>query len=91
GTVDELRPFVNLADADFMLVVAFLADMLRVGRPHPVLYLAGGEGTAKSTLTRLLGSLIDPHRLKLRGLPNVRDLFVAAHNQAIICFDNISL
>ncbi|MFX8992150.1 hypothetical protein ABTN16_19915, partial [Acinetobacter baumannii] len=39
GTVDELRPFVNLADADFMLVVAFLADMLRVGRPHPVLYL----------------------------------------------------
>lgn len=91
GTVDELRPFVNLADADFMLVVAFLADMLRVGRPHPVLYLAGGEGTAKSTLTRLLGSLIDPHRLKLRGLPNVRDLFVAAYNQAIICFDNISL
>lgn len=91
GTIEELRPFVNLADADFLLVVAFLLDMLRVGRPHPVLYLAGGEGTAKSTLTRVLGSLIDPHRLKLRGLPNVRDLFVAAHNQAIVCFDNISL
>lgn len=91
GAIEELRPFVNLADADFLLVIAFLLDMLRVGRPHPVLYLAGGEGTAKSTLTRLLGSLIDPHRLKLRGLPNVRDLFVAAHNQATVCFDNISL
>ena len=90
GTIDELRQFVNLNESDFLLSVAFALDTLRVGRPHPVLYLAGGEGTAKSTLTQILGSLIDPHRLKLRRLPNVRDLFVAAHNQSILCFDNVS-
>lgn len=90
GNINELRPFINLGDADFLLVVAFLLDTLRVGRPHPVLYLAGGEGTAKSTLTQLLAGLVDPGQLKLRGLPRLRDLFVAAHNQTILCFDNVS-
>ena len=90
GNIDELRPFINVGKADFLLLVAFMVDALRVGRPHPVLYLAGGEGTAKSTLTQLLASLIDPCQLKLRGLPQLRDLFVAAHNQMILCFDNVS-
>lgn len=91
GSIDELRQFINLDDSSFMLAVAFILDALRVGRPHPVLYLAGGEGTAKSTATLVLGNLIDPQHAKLRSLPVVRDLFVGAHNQALLCYDNISV
>lgn len=90
GSIDELRLFLNTDDSSFTLAVAFVLDALRVGRPHPVLYLAGGEGTAKSTATLVLANLIDPQHAKLRSLPAVRDLFVAAHNQAILCYDNIS-
>jgi hypothetical protein len=91
GSINELRPFVNLADDAFTLVVSFALDIFRTGRAHPVLYLAGDEGTAKSTLTRILGTLLDPHRTKLRNLPAVHDLFVSAHNQHVLCFDNISV
>lgn len=91
GSIDDLRQFINVDGANFTLAVAFVLDALRVGRPHPVLYMAGGEGTAKSTATLVLASLIDPHHAKVRSLPAVRDLFVAAQNQALLCFDNISV
>lgn len=90
GSIEELRQFLNTDDSSFTLAVAFVLDALRVGRPHPVLYLAGGEGTSKSTATLVLANLIDPQHAKLRSLPGVQDLFVAAHNQAVLCYDNIS-
>jgi hypothetical protein len=53
--------------------------------------LAGEAGSAKSTLCILLRDLIDPNTAKLRSLPREdRDLFIAANNAHIICFDNIS-
>jgi hypothetical protein len=91
GSINDLRAFVNLSDDAFTLVVSFILDVFRTGRPHPILYLAGNEGTAKSTLTKVVGSLLDPHRTKLRNLPAVHDLFVSAHNQHVLCFDNVSV
>ncbi len=90
GSIEELRQFTNLNEADCLLLVAVVLDTLRVGRPHPVLFITGGQGTAKSTLTKILGSLIDPNWVKLRHLPNAQDLSVAANNQSVLCFDNVS-
>lgn len=81
GSIDDLRAFVNLSDEAFTLMVSFILDIFRSDRPHPVLYLGGDEGTAKSTLTKIVGNLLDPNSTKLRNLPAVHDLFVSAHNQ----------
>jgi hypothetical protein len=62
GSVLELRPFLNVAtDDDFILLIAWVLATFRYGEPYPVLLLVG-EGTAKSTLMRILRALIDPQR-----------------------------
>jgi hypothetical protein len=65
--------------------------MLRPGKPFPVLFLRGEQGSAKSTLARLLRSLIDPNRAILRRPPrDDRDLIIAATNGWVVAFDNLS-
>jgi hypothetical protein len=45
GSINQLRKFINLSDDGFILFVAVLLFAFIPGRPHPVLYLAGEEGT----------------------------------------------
>lgn len=53
GTLDALRPFLNLRfDSDFVLIVAWALAVLRDRGPYPVLVLSGEQGSAKSTLRR---------------------------------------
>ena len=81
GSITQLRSFVNLSDANFVLFVAVLVDALLPGHPHPVLYLAGEEGSIKSTTAEdCPQSDRSKHNVSLRTLPrSVRDLFVDAH------------
>jgi hypothetical protein len=87
-----LRPFLNVhTDEDFKLRVAWALGALRDTGPYPVLALGGEQGTAKSSETFLLRSLIDPNTAPLRALPREdRDLFIAANNSHILAFDNVS-
>jgi hypothetical protein len=56
-----------------------------------VLVLAGEQGTAKSTFSRLLRALVDPNTAPLRALPrDDRDLFITATNGHVLAFDNVS-
>jgi DNA polymerase I-like protein with 3'-5' exonuclease and polymerase domains len=53
--------------------------------------VGGEQGTAKSTRSALLRSVIDPGRPALRSLPrNERDLFISARNRHVLAFDNVS-
>ena len=91
GSVPQLRRFVNLSDNDFVLFVSVLLSAFRVGRPQPALILCGEEGAAKTTLAKIHRLLIDPSAVPLRRLPaTVRDLFVSAHNEYALSFDNVS-
>jgi hypothetical protein len=92
GSIDLLRPFVNTkSEAGFRLVVAFLVASMRPGRPFPVLFLRGEQGSAKSTLARLLRRLIDSNKAPLRRPPrDDRDLIIAATNGWMVVFDNLS-
>lgn len=92
GSVDELRPLVNLLDdADWRLVVAWLLAALRPGFPFPLLAVNGEQGSAKSTLCRLLRALVDPNLAPLRRAPrDERDLMIAANNSWVVAFDNLS-
>jgi hypothetical protein len=48
GSIDLLRPYVNLNDVDFRLMLAWLtAAMLPIG-PYPILVLQGEQGSAKT-------------------------------------------
>ena len=98
GSIDDLRQFINIggdgneADNDpFVLIVSFLLAALRGRGPFPVLGLSGEQGTGKSLLLDLIRRLIDPNVAALRSLPrDVRDVFIAAINSSILCFDNLS-
>jgi hypothetical protein len=92
GSVTALRTFLNLrGDEDWALACAWLRATLRDRCPYPILVLTGEQGSAKSTFCRLLRSMVDPNTAPLRALPREdRDLFIAANNGHVLCFDNVS-
>jgi hypothetical protein len=63
GSIEALRAFLNLrSDADFVLAIAWALACLRDRGPYPVLVLSGEQGSAKSTFSAILRSLLDPTR-----------------------------
>lgn len=92
GSIDLLRPFVNVADeADWRLIVAWLVAALRPTGPFPLLALHGEHGSAKTTCARLLRALVDPSAAPVRADPREpRDLMISASNGHVIALDNLS-
>ncbi|MCU9850556.1 hypothetical protein OEZ60_21510 [Defluviimonas sp. WL0024] len=92
GDVGLLRDFVNVGgEADFLLVLGWLLGALRPDGPYPILVLSGEQGSAKSTTTRVLRSLVDPSTLPARAFPgDERDLAIAAQGAHVLAFDNLS-
>jgi hypothetical protein len=83
----------NVDPADRVLLIAWLLGALR---PAPsgayvILMVAGEQGTGKSSLTRVLKSLIDPSAALLRLPPSDgKDLLIAALNAHVLALDNLS-
>jgi hypothetical protein len=91
GSIEQLRPLVNMTEQGFILFVSWILDGLFPGQTHPILYLAGAPGTAKSTTARIARSFVDPNKVPLVGLPTtVQNLFVAVNGSYALAFDNIS-
>ena len=94
GSIEALRPFLNLAEHETILclVVAWLLATLRSRRPLSAagdIRRAGlGEDRALEDAAR---RLIDPNAAPVRTLPREeRDLFIAANNGHLLAFDNLS-
>jgi hypothetical protein len=91
GSIEELRPFVNVRAEDWQLVVAWLLAALRPRGPYPLLVLHGQQGSAKSTTARVLRALVDPNSAPLRCAPrDERDLMLMATNSWVVALDNLS-
>jgi hypothetical protein len=92
GTLAVLRPFINLAsEDDWRLFVSFLLQTFRPRGPYIVLVIYGEQGSAKSSLVRVVRALIDPNTAALRTMSrDERDLVIAATNGWIIALDNLS-
>jgi hypothetical protein len=91
GTLAELRSFCNVDDDDWPLVLGFLVAALRPTGPYPVLNLLGAQGSAKTTTAKVFRNLIDPAKVGLRSEPrDMRDLAIAAANNQVVGFDNLS-
>lgn len=92
GDIRELRDFVNVAtDADFVLLVSWLIGAMHPTGPYPLLVLQGEQGSAKSTTSRVVRSLVDPGVPSHRAVPTKEwDLMVSAQYTRVLAFDNLS-
>jgi hypothetical protein len=100
GSIGALRPFLNVrcdtetrsvTDTDFVLMVSWTLGTFRDCGPYPGIGVSGEQGTAKTTALKFARNLIDPSTVPLRRLPREdRDLFIAANNNHVLGFDNIS-
>ena len=96
GSIADLRPLLNIRDDadgnnDFVLAVAFVLACLRGRGPYPIMVVTGEQGTAKSTRSAMLRSIVDPSKPRLRSLPrDERDLVIAARSRLMLAFDNVS-
>ncbi|MCM2332378.1 MAG: hypothetical protein NDI82_00325 [Anaeromyxobacteraceae bacterium] len=92
GTIEELREFINVkSDPMFMLLVVWLVSALMGSMPVPVLVIQGLQGSAKSTLLRVIRMLVDPAKGVLRGQPrHEHDLAIAASKSWLVTYDNLS-
>ncbi len=96
GSVDGLRPFLNLPPGEagevaWRLIISWLLMVFRPSGPYPILALHGPQGCAKSTAARMLRALVDPNSSPLRTEPREeRDLIISARNSWTVCLDNLT-
>jgi hypothetical protein len=91
GSLDPLAELLNVDEAGFRLIVAWLVAALLPEMPHPILALVGEQGTAKSTAARLVVSLVDPSPAPLRTPPReMRSWAASASASWIVALDNVS-
>jgi hypothetical protein len=91
GKVEQLRPFINVTDDDWLLAVAWLMAAIRPTGPYPILVVNGEHGSCKSTTCRRLRSLVDPNVAPIRKPPkDDQTLMIWATNSHVISLDNLS-
>ncbi len=92
GNLGSLLEFVNIQEANhkllFMvyLVACFVPDI-----PHPIPNIHGPQGSAKTTLFRMIKRIVDPSKMEVLSLPtNNTDLVQKLSHHWLAPFDNIS-
>lgn len=92
GSLEELEQFINFKDrGSFILVAAWLLSVLMDYGARPILQPMGEQGAGKSTLSRMLVSLLDPKSVPLRMPPrDERSTMIQAVNSLVMAFDNMS-
>jgi energy-coupling factor transporter ATP-binding protein EcfA2 len=96
GSIDDLRPFLNLPQGEageisWKLIISLLVMALRPNGPYPSGGVVGPQGCAKTTLCRMLRALIDPNSSPVRSEPKeLRDLIISAQNSWIVSLDNLT-
>lgn len=91
GKFERVWEFLNVAPDDRPTLLAFLVAAFIPDIPHPILTLAGEQGTGKSTTARMLGQLVDPSPAQLRKPPRDADGFsIALAGSWVGPIDNLS-
>ena len=92
GTLAPLRPLLNAGDdTQWCLMVAWLIGAFLPEGAFSHLVLEGEQGSAKSTVARILQSLIDPSDAGLSAPPkDETDATVSAMHAGILAYDNLS-
>lgn len=87
----ELWSLINIAQEDRVLVLAWLLSAMRAHGPYPIIALLAEAGSAKTTTAKALKRLVSPYIAETRSRPKtVEDVYVAANNDWILIYDNLS-
>jgi len=91
AVLEKFRWLLNLRRPDLLkLVLGALVGAMRPGFPFPILLLICEPGSAKTTILRLVASLIDPRVAGEAGLPpSDWDLAVASYQGWLATWDNV--
>lgn len=92
GRIESIRPILNVkSETSYYLIIAWLLSTMKGANAYPILQIYGEQGSAKSTTTSMLRSIIDPSDLSLRTLlKDEKDIAIMTQNTFILSFDNIS-
>jgi hypothetical protein len=91
GSLHGLRALINLSEEDYRLTIAWVIAAYLTDIPHPILFVQGEQGTAKSNLIRSLLSLIDPQPAADREAPgSQREWAIFARASWAFSFDNVT-
>lgn len=81
----------NVEEADRPLMAAWIVAALMPAVEHPILYVAGEQGSSKSTLTARLGELIDPGPARTQRPPlNEEEWAPLVAQTYLVPLDNVS-
>ncbi|WP_022669773.1 toprim domain-containing protein [Hippea alviniae] len=91
GNVNRLKEFLNIDDEGFNVIVGFLLNVLSPNENHIGMILTGEQGSTKSTMAKMIKSVVDPDiKQKLSTLKSEEDLIIAASRSKVVVVDNIS-
>lgn len=91
GSIELLRDLLGLDDDLWSLALGWLIGSFLPNMPRPVLLMLGEQGSAKTTRTRMLASMVDPAEPQTRSAPREeRDWITAAASSALVAVDNLS-
>ena len=92
GDIRLLFKYINVTDPDQqLLLLIFLISCFVPDFPHPFLVIFGPQGSAKSTLSKLLRRVVDPSLIEVASMPERKvELVQALAHHTFLFFDNVS-
>jgi len=92
GALDELRPLISLDDEEWLLFKALLLSPAQAdGLPRPITTINGEQDSGKTSISRVMGALLDPRSVSGRSKPkSERDLIAALNSCFVLILDNVS-
>lgn len=91
GSIEDIRALVNMDDDQFVVFMACAVKMFFPDTPSPIVNLIGEYGSAKTSTTRVLRSLIDPvSAMVAPGSEKPDDVLIRAWHNYVLTLENMS-
>lgn len=91
GDLDDIRAMVNMDDDQFIIFMACAVKMFFPDTPSPIVNLTGEYGSAKTSTTRVMRSLIDPvTAMVAKATKNEDDLLIRSWHNYVLTLENMS-
>ncbi len=91
GTLEDIRSMVNMDDDQFAIFMACAVKMFFPDTPSPIVNLIGEYGSAKTSTTRVMRSMIDPVTAMVApGGEKPDDVLIRAWHNYVLTLENMS-
>lgn len=92
GDIKRILDYINISQPEQrLLFLIYLVSCFVPGFPHPIPIIYGVQGSAKSSLSKVMRAIIDPSAIEVSELPkNHVELVQKLSHHWCIVFDNIS-